>query len=39
MGSKLSENERNTLEHAQQHPSNRQSTLPIKIHFLMIMLK
>ena len=29
IGIKLSENERNTLERAQEHLSNRQSTLPI----------
>jgi uncharacterized protein YecE (DUF72 family) len=29
IGIKLSENERNTLEHAQEYLSNRQSTLPI----------
>ena len=29
IGIKLSENERNTLERAQEHLSNRQPTLPI----------
>jgi hypothetical protein len=34
MGSKLSENERNTLERAQEYLSNRQSTLPFRYIFL-----
>jgi uncharacterized protein YecE (DUF72 family) len=31
MGNKLSENERNTIEHAQEYLSKRQSTLPVYI--------
>jgi uncharacterized protein YecE (DUF72 family) len=29
IGNKLSENERNTIEHAQEYLSKRQSTLPV----------
>jgi hypothetical protein len=31
IGNKLSENERNTIEHAQEYLSKRQSTLPVQI--------